>query len=120
MYKPGERRGVGNHADSAPAPVNKATNSNSPAPQMTPDCLRAGLYRTLEEYLDFLYVERGLSSNTVKAYRGDIGAFIVWLTGDGADLSRQTLTRYLKDLRARQHKSSSIARALSSLRGWLG
>src|SRR5262249_47718549 len=118
MYKPGERRGVGNHADSAPAPVNKASKRNSPAPQMTPDRPRAGLYRTLEEYLDFLYAERGLSTNTVKAYRSDICAFIVWLTADGGDANRQTLARYLKDLRYRKQKSASIARTLSSLRGW--
>src|SRR5262249_34731141 len=100
MYKPAGRRGVGNHADSAPAPVNKAKTTQTPAPQMTPALPRTGLYRTLEDYLDFLYAERGLSSNTVKAYRSDITAFIAWLTTDGAEANRQTLARYLKDLRA--------------------
>ncbi len=120
MSKTGDRRGVGDHANSAPVPVNKATSRNSPAPQITPSLPAGRLYRTLEEYLNHLHAERGLSPNTVKAYRCDIAAFIVWLTADGGDPSRQTIVRYLKELRLQRQKSSSIARALSSLRGWFG
>jgi integrase/recombinase XerD len=112
MNRRRERRAGGNHGKPAAAP-----GRSNPAPQMTPE--RAGIahYRSLAAYLDYLYAERGLSLNTLKAYRSDITAFISWLPAD-AELTQQTLSRYIQRLRSGGRKSSSVARALASLRGW--
>lgn len=84
---------------------------------MTPERSGVAHYRSLEAYLNYLYAERGLSLNTLKAYRSDITAFISWLPAD-AELTQQTLSRYIQRVRSGGRKSSSVARALASLRGW--
>lgn len=76
--------------------------------------------RTLSEYLDYLLRERGLALNTIKAYRADILAFIAWLPEKAAAPTRQAVARYIQELRSQGQKSSSVARALASLRGWFG
>jgi integrase/recombinase XerD len=70
-------------------------------------------------YLDHVYNERGLSKNTLLAYKRDLYAFLRWL-GPKAPLSisRQQIASYLSDLRRHGRSGSTIARALASLRGW--
>ncbi|MGA4507699.1 site-specific tyrosine recombinase XerD [Propionibacteriaceae bacterium G1746] len=41
--------------------------------------------RVLEDYLDHLGVERGLSANTLASYRRDLDRYLVWLAGRGID-----------------------------------
>jgi integrase/recombinase XerD len=76
------------------------------------------LYRTLIDYIDHLYVERGLSKNTLKAYYSDISRFIHWLPESETDLNRQLLVKYITQLKREGHKPASIARMIASLRGW--
>jgi len=75
------------------------------------------------EYLEWLTIEKGRSLATVGAYRRDIEAFLAWLDEDGADLDELTegdIERYLTSLRESSRATSTIARLLSSLRGWFG
>jgi integrase/recombinase XerD len=73
----------------------------------------------LQSFLDSLWLESGLSDNTVEAYRRDLMAFAEWLTQSEIDLvaaSKQDIQRY-QSLRMRQgRKVRSEARLLSSLR----
>jgi len=73
------------------------------------------------EYVQWLTVEKGRSRATIEAYERDIYAFLAWWGGDRA-LARVTgtdLEAYLNELRDTR-AASSVARALSSLRGWWG
>ncbi|PCJ30105.1 MAG: site-specific tyrosine recombinase XerD [Gammaproteobacteria bacterium] len=73
----------------------------------------------LQPFLDSLWLESGLSTNTVEAYRGDLLAFASWLREFDIDLSsatRQDILRY-QSIRMREgRKVRSEARLLSSLR----
>jgi len=71
----------------------------------------------IDAFLDALWMERGLSDNTLKAYRNDLSAFARWQDKQGASLlltRSGDLNRYL----AVQSRTSvrSAARRLSSLR----
>jgi integrase/recombinase XerD len=76
----------------------------------------------IDEYLDHLSVERGLSQSTVASYRGDLAAYAAFLAERGRldpagvtskDVSEFTVARMDEGVSAR-----SIARNLSCLRGF--
>jgi len=76
----------------------------------------------VERYLDVLWMEKGLSDNTLSSYRRDLSALATWLEGRGIALDRASgadLQDYLV-WRQREKKLSarSTARALSCIRGF--
>ena len=81
---------------------------------LTPDAL-------VGEYVQWLTVEKGRSRATIEAYRRDIGAFLAWWGSERAvsAVTSADLETYLNGLRDTR-AASSVARALSSLRGWWG
>jgi integrase/recombinase XerD len=79
----------------------------------------------LDRYIRHVSIERGLSTNTLAAYRRDLNAYVEWLAGDGIDdmsqVSVATITGYLSDLGTRTESpltTSSLSRTLSSIRGF--
>jgi integrase/recombinase XerD len=83
----------------------------------------AGWRRELASYLDVLAAERGLSHNSIEAYRADLERLGEALTrgGAGGDLlsaDAAALAAHLRELRRRGLAPRSISRALSSLRGF--
>jgi integrase/recombinase XerD len=84
----------------------------------------AGLPAVIEQFLDVIWMERGLSENTLIAYRTDLKKFALWLkksTGTLSDqtllcVSRDTIVSYLAELEKQTSSSRSRARLLSSLR----
>lgn len=72
----------------------------------------------LEKYIDSLWLEKGLSRNTLESYHRDLEAFRIWLSGKPVvNVRREDILRYLSDRMAKGIKSRSTARALSCLRG---
>ncbi len=75
--------------------------------------------RYLQDFLDSLWLESGLSKNTVEAYQRDLLAFASWLSKTDTDLStasRQDILRYQSERMRQGSKVRSDARLLSSLR----
>lgn len=75
----------------------------------------------IDRYLDALWLERGLSKNTLDSYRRDLKAFLTWLQGRGKTITgvaREDLLGYLSHRMAQGLKSRSTARALSCLRSF--
>lgn len=72
-------------------------------------------------YLQWLTVEKGRSRATIEAYQRDIRAFLTWWGGERsvAEVTTADLEAYLNHLRD-SRAASSVARTLSSLRGWWG
>ena len=71
----------------------------------------------LREYLHHLIVERGLSKNTISAYRRDIERFIS--EGDVLDLTKVTsseLENFISHSRSRGLAESSVARSVVAVR----
>ncbi|WP_232529010.1 site-specific tyrosine recombinase XerD [Mycetocola zhujimingii] len=82
------------------------------------------LTRDLDQYLRHVSIERGLSANTVAAYRRDLTMYVEWLASRSvaniASVEREHVTEFLRDLATREDSpltASSLARVLSSVRG---
>lgn len=72
----------------------------------------------IDRYIDSLWLEKGLSRNTLDSYQSDLEAFHSWLAERSLiKVRREDLMRYLSDRMAKGIKSRSTARALSCLRG---
>lgn len=75
--------------------------------------------RYIDEYLNYLTVEKGLSPNTLEAYSRDIYRYLESLK-EGKDLlsaEPEDIFKYLKGLSERGLKTRSYVRALVALRG---
>ena len=74
----------------------------------------------VERFIDALWMERGLSQNTLSAYRSDLSKFAIWLnmnTGRTLEQAqRLDLLDYLADQSKRSKKPRSTARLLSCMR----
>ena len=73
----------------------------------------------IERFTDALWMERGLSANTLGAYTSDLAAWSRWLAQQGRSLEtarREDLQRYLAHCVASGRKARSTARLFSSLR----
>ena len=74
----------------------------------------------IDKYLDSLWLEKGLSRNTLESYSRDLEAFSCWLVDQSLVLlsvRREDLLRYLSARMGAGIKARSIARGLSCLRG---
>jgi len=82
--------------------------------------LQAGFIHGLQYFIRYLQVERGLSRNTVSAYRQDLEDTAAYFSAGGcrgwSGLQRDDLLDYLDDLRAAGRESTTIARHLVSLK----
>ncbi len=76
----------------------------------------------LAEYLDFLEVEKGLSQNTIDAYRRDLDDFFEYCHLKGLDsmeeIKRNNLNNYVRELREKEYSTTSVTRKIASLRGF--
>lgn len=75
--------------------------------------------RYLQPFLDSLWLESGLSQNTIEAYRRDLLAFAGWLSQFDIDLAAATqldIQRYQSQRMREGRKVRSEARLLSTLR----
>lgn len=75
----------------------------------------------VEAYLDAIWMEKGLSENTLAAYRRDLQAFRGWAGTRNRDLAkvqRSDVQAYLAYLLSSRRSPRSAARALSCLRGF--
>ncbi|HET6514565.1 MAG TPA: site-specific tyrosine recombinase XerD [Thermodesulfovibrionales bacterium] len=75
----------------------------------------------IDDFLSYLSVEKGLSTNTVDSYGRDLRAFAEFLKPRQKELGRFARTDiidFLDDMRERNCAASSICRFLSSLKGF--
>lgn len=89
-----------------------------PAPEFPSDAISSPL---LDRYLEHLLVEKGLAERTLESYTHDLGTFLAFLQERGSsleDVDEDSLLYYIVRERARGMNSRSMARRLSSLRGF--
>ena len=81
------------------------------------------LERAVDSYLRHVSIERGLSENTVAAYRRDLSGYVVWLRERGVDdtsaVTVDVVGAFVADRAAARPPiaASSLARLQSSVRG---
>ncbi|MCM8790871.1 MAG: site-specific tyrosine recombinase XerD [Candidatus Omnitrophica bacterium] len=74
----------------------------------------------IDEFLNYLSIERGLSKNTISSYGTDLSHFAEYLASKGKDdidnISRQDITSYMLGLKDKGISSNSISRALVAIK----
>lgn len=73
----------------------------------------------MEDYLNYVQVERGLSKNTLTAYRQDLTAFVRFLNQQQKtwhDVDHLLILSFLNQMRQEQRANTSVARMVTSLR----
>lgn len=80
------------------------------------------LLQNISEYLESLEIERGLSENTIQAYRRDLYYFADFLQSynidSSKDVKRNHINYYIKNLYDNKYTPASITRKIASLRGF--
>ena len=78
--------------------------------------------QTLSQYLEFLEIEKGLSANTIDAYRRDLTDFLDFCVSKGAeelnDIERTHINGYILKLHDEKYTPISVMRKTASLRGF--
>jgi integrase/recombinase XerC len=82
-----------------------------------------GIERASSDFLDAVAAERGLSTNTIDAYRSDLAQFAEWAARAGIhelpDIEPKLVRRYAAFLGSRGYTKRSVARKISALRSML-
>ncbi|MBN2570408.1 MAG: site-specific tyrosine recombinase XerD [Deltaproteobacteria bacterium] len=80
------------------------------------------MYRFVDEYINFLAVERGMSLNTLEAYSRDLNRYLMNMEemriSDFKNISSDHVIAYLGSLRKNGLMPTSVNRALAALRGF--
>ena len=76
----------------------------------------------MAQYLDYLEIERGLSENTILAYRSDLYCLSDFLVEQDIDsieqINRMSLNLYIKNLYDKKYTPRSITREIASIKGF--
>ena len=83
--------------------------SNTDASRISPE---------IASYLDVLWLQRGLSPATLDSYRRDLAGFQEWFNGDLNEVTEASLLDYLSVRHDQGISSRTVARLLSTLRGY--
>lgn len=81
--------------------------------------MRSDEGQILDTFLDTIWIEKGLSQNTLDSYKSDIEKYFLWLSKislNYEEVSRADILQYLSYLFNQKLGSKSVARKLSSLR----
>lgn len=86
--------------------------------------IESELPEIIEQFMDAIWMERGLSENTLSAYRSDLKKFVAWLklisndvlSQQLVEVNREVIKSYLSELENKEISPRSRARLLSSLR----
>ncbi len=76
------------------------------------------MYETISQYLEYLELEKGLSQNTIDAYRRDLYEFADFSGCDVSEVDRIKLSTFIRHLKERILAPTSVIRKIASLRGF--
>ena len=105
--------------DSAPSGIEPVTTRQL-VTKHTPNFPAKPVSPQVNQFIDYIQVEKGLAANTILAYRRDLAKFAAYLRGrdlawDGA--GREDIRRFLAELYGNHLSARAVARHLVSLRG---
>ena len=74
----------------------------------------------IDTFLNYLSVERGLSNNTILAYREDLNAYLDFMSDKRIDalskINREDITNFMMNQKGRGISANSVARRLAAIR----
>lgn len=79
--------------------------------------------KTIEEFLDYLEVERGFSHHTLSAYHTDLKLFLAFLKEERAfrgwaSVKRDDIVAFVIQMKQRRYASSTVTRRVSAIRSF--
>lgn len=75
--------------------------------------------QVLAEYLEYLEIEKGLSENTLEAYRRDLLSFFDFCGDkDIAEIQRTQVNSFVRNLHEQKYSPTSVMRKIASLRSF--
>lgn len=84
--------------------------------------MRSALERGLDDYLDYLRVEKGSPENTLASYGHDLEVWLAWLAEQGVndpdEVTPADVEHYEADLHDAGRAPSSVERAVSAIKGF--
>jgi len=80
-------------------------------------------HEELKRYIQFIQLEKNLSENSISSYKNDLKRYLIFLANDLkvqdlGGVSLQHIEKYLEELSAMDLSVSSVARNISSIRGF--
>lgn len=78
------------------------------------------MFELLSLYLEFIEVEKGLSINSVEAYRRDLEKFFLFISEQKTldEITRGDISGYIRVLKENRYATSSITRKISSIKSF--
>jgi integrase/recombinase XerD len=81
------------------------------------------MQENIQSFLKFLDTEKGYADNTIAAYRNDLTQFLRYLEGQDeisswAQVDKDTVIRYVLDLKEREYTSSTVARKVAAIKSF--
>lgn len=76
------------------------------------------MYETISQYLEYLELEKGLSQNTIDAYRRDLYEFAGYTDCNINIVDRVNISTFIRYLKERSLAPTSVIRKIASLRGF--
>lgn len=77
------------------------------------------MHHLIDDYLNYLAVEKGASRNTIEGYSRDLGRYAEFVAGEGVDgIDTEGLISFLASLQKEGLASNSVNRALAAIRGF--
>ncbi len=81
--------------------------------------LKKAMHHLIDEYLNYLVVERGASRNTIDAYSRDLGRYADFVGGEGMrGIATEELISFLASLQEEGLAANTVNRALAAIRGF--
>lgn len=77
------------------------------------------MYDLISQYLEYLELEKGLSLNTIEAYKNDLYSFAQFVNTDSlSEITRIDINHYILHLKEKKLLPTSVIRKIASLRGF--
>ena len=76
------------------------------------------MFEEISQYLEYLEIEKGLSVNTIDAYRRDLYDFAGNIDSELNNIDRLDINSYIRKKKKKNYAPSSVIRKIASLRGF--
>ena len=80
----------------------------------------------IEQFLQYLMIDLGLSTNTISAYRNDLNQFFITIDQNNNSINytkaitRENINQYIKTMQKKQYASTTISRKIASIKSYVG
>ena len=79
----------------------------------------------IEQFLQYLMIDLGLSTNTTSAYRNDLNQFFTSIDKNNDSINytkvitRENINRYIKIMQKKQYAATTISRKIASIKSFV-